>query len=179
MPRNSKPGADRRARFVAEYLKDFNAQQAAIRAGYAKGSAHVTASRLLRDPVIAAQIGAAHAKANALAEITVERTRQEIARIAFGDIRQLFDDAHNLRPITELSEAEAALIAGIDSFEEYDGRGEERVATGMVRRVKLRDKLVALEKCMSILGMHKSASPGEAGGLNLTIRLSSERGRRG
>jgi len=37
----------RRARFVAEYLVDFNGAAAAVRAGYAPGSAKVAASRLL------------------------------------------------------------------------------------------------------------------------------------
>lgn len=38
---------DRQYRFVSEYLKDCNGKQAAIRAGYAAGSAEVSASRLL------------------------------------------------------------------------------------------------------------------------------------
>jgi len=42
-------------RFVQEYLIDLNGRQAAIRAGYAPGSAEVTASRLL----IHANVGAA------------------------------------------------------------------------------------------------------------------------
>jgi uncharacterized protein YbjT (DUF2867 family) len=34
--------------FVVEYMKDRNATQAALRAGYAEGSAHVTGHRLLK-----------------------------------------------------------------------------------------------------------------------------------
>ena len=40
---------DRRARFVQEYAVDLNGTAAAVRAGYAPGSAKVTASRLLSD----------------------------------------------------------------------------------------------------------------------------------
>ena len=36
--------------FILEYVKDFNATQAAIRAGYAEGSAAVTGHDLLRNP---------------------------------------------------------------------------------------------------------------------------------
>lgn len=46
----------KQARFVAEYLKDSNATQAAIRAGYSKGSAQVTGSRLLSNAMVAEAI---------------------------------------------------------------------------------------------------------------------------
>ena len=38
----------KQARFVAEYLKDSNGKQSAIRAGYAPKNAEITASQLLR-----------------------------------------------------------------------------------------------------------------------------------
>ena len=45
---------DREKKFAAEYLRDLNQTQAAIRAGYSAGkdnaSAAATASRLMRDP---------------------------------------------------------------------------------------------------------------------------------
>jgi len=43
-------------RFVQEYLVDLNGTQSAIRAGYAPVSAHVTASRLIRNHKVAAEI---------------------------------------------------------------------------------------------------------------------------
>ena len=46
----------RRQRFVAEYMVDLNATQAAIRAGYAPGGAKVTGSRLLSNANVAAAI---------------------------------------------------------------------------------------------------------------------------
>jgi len=46
----------RQWRFVQEYLVDSNGTQSAIRAGYAPGSAHVQASRLLRNDKVAAEI---------------------------------------------------------------------------------------------------------------------------
>ncbi|WP_102029182.1 terminase small subunit [Salirhabdus sp. Marseille-P4669] len=42
--------------FVFEYLKDFNATQAAIRAGYRENSARITASRLLSNANIREEI---------------------------------------------------------------------------------------------------------------------------
>jgi phage terminase small subunit len=46
----------RHERFVAEYLVDLNATQAAIRTGYASANADVTGPRLLRNVAIAAAV---------------------------------------------------------------------------------------------------------------------------
>lgn len=62
----------RQQRFVDEYLIDLNATQAAIRAGYAKGSAEVTGFRLLRNAKIAAIIDEKRAKAAENCEVTRE-----------------------------------------------------------------------------------------------------------
>jgi phage terminase small subunit len=42
--------------FISEYMVDRNGTQAAIRSGYAKGSAHVQAARMLRNAKVAAEI---------------------------------------------------------------------------------------------------------------------------
>src|SRR5512137_864640 len=48
--------SDKRARFVAEYCVDQNGTQAAIRAGYAPGSAYSAAHRLLKNDEIRASV---------------------------------------------------------------------------------------------------------------------------
>lgn len=52
----------KQAAFVNEYLKDLNGKQAAIRVGYAPGSAEVQASRLLTNVKVAAAVAEAKAK---------------------------------------------------------------------------------------------------------------------
>ena len=99
-----RPPTDKRARFAAEYAKDFNATQAAIRSGYAKKGAHVTASRLLADPRVAAMVQAILGRVAAKTEITVERTMQEIARIAYSDPRKLYDAKGKLKAVHTLDE---------------------------------------------------------------------------
>jgi phage terminase small subunit len=63
--------------FVAEYLKDLNGTQAAIRAGYSPDSARFIASELLAKPEIAAEVEAAmkaRAERNALdADAVIQR----------------------------------------------------------------------------------------------------------
>ena len=51
-----RPLTPKQDRFVQEYVIDLNATQAAIRAGYAKGSAHVAGCRLLMNDKVTAQI---------------------------------------------------------------------------------------------------------------------------
>ncbi len=60
----------RQERFVAEYLVDLNATQAAIRAGYAEKSADVEGSRLLVNTKVAKAVAAAQAKRSERTEIT-------------------------------------------------------------------------------------------------------------
>jgi hypothetical protein len=88
-----KPGSGtaRQARFVAEYLIDLNATQAAIRAGYSKQTARQQASDLLSKPDIATAIVAGKAKQLGKANLTAVSVLEELRRLAFSDVRRLFD----------------------------------------------------------------------------------------
>ena len=57
-------------RFVAEYLQDLNATQAAIRAGYSKSGASVEGVRLLANAKVAAAVAAAVAERSERTEVT-------------------------------------------------------------------------------------------------------------
>jgi phage terminase small subunit len=62
----------KQARFVLEYVKDLNATQAAIRAGYAKASAEVQGCRLLRNAQIRAAVAKAQDRIAEKAGVTVD-----------------------------------------------------------------------------------------------------------
>lgn len=171
--RSKKPLDDRRDRFAQEYAKDLNGTEAAIRSGYAPNSAHVTASRLLSDAKVQASIRALLDKVAAANEITVARTLKEIARIAYGDRRKLYDEKGGLRNLNDLDDDAAALVSELESDELFAGSGGERVHIGFTRKVKTWSKVKALDQCMAYLGMHKSTNPAEGGGLALTINLSN------
>jgi phage terminase small subunit len=173
-----KTADDRRARFAQEYPKDLNATQAAIRAGYSANGAKVTGSRLLSDANVRAQIDASLKRLTKRNEITVERTLREIARVAYSDVRQLFDVDGNFKPLHELDDDAAAQIAGIE-LEEHREEGDQDAPAQLTvtRKVKRWDKGKALSQCMAYLGMHKTAEPGETGGLHLTIEYSGKKAR--
>jgi phage terminase small subunit len=68
----------KQARFVAEYLIDLNATQAAIRAGYSAKTANREGSRLLSKVDIADAIAAMRAKIAKKVEVTVESLTVEL-----------------------------------------------------------------------------------------------------
>lgn len=84
--------------FALEYLVDRNGTRAATAAGYGKKSAHVTASRLLRDPKIAefiapfiAKLDDAEKQREELAAATAKGVRRGIAQVASADARELVE----------------------------------------------------------------------------------------
>lgn len=147
--------------FAVEYLKDKNATQAYIRAGYsARGnSAEVNAARLLRNAQVSAAIAKAEqemlAKVQEDTGITLERTLREIARGAFYDPRRFFDDKGELRRVTDLDDGTASALAGFEVTEEFQGRGDKRELSGYTKKVKLADRKGYLDMLMKHLGGYK------------------------
>jgi phage terminase small subunit len=164
----AKTKDDRRGRFAQEYVKDLNVTAAAIRAGYSPKTAASQGSRLLKDAKVRVDVDARLAKVATRNEITVERTLKEIARIAYGDVRKLYNADGSLKKIGDLDEDAAAQIAGV----EVDTTKVAEEVTISTAKLKRWDKVKALDQCMAYLGMHKTANPTEGGGLALTINLS-------
>lgn len=80
----------KQARFVAEYLVDCNATQAAVRAGYSAKTAKVQGSRLLTNAAVRKAVEAKGAKVAAKLEITAERIEAELGRYAFAESPDAF-----------------------------------------------------------------------------------------
>src|SRR5262245_41816636 len=86
-----QPLTPKQERFIAEYLKDLNGKQAAIRAGYKPSNAESTASTLLQDPKVSQAVAAGKAEQLAVAGLSAQRVLDELARVAFSDIGDLLD----------------------------------------------------------------------------------------
>lgn len=135
------PHADKRARFVDEYLIDFKVKQAAIRAGYAPGSAHVTGSRLLSDANVQAMIAAKSAKLHDRYEISHDRIKRELALMGFAnmyDYISMTPDGRINLDFSELTRDQAAAIQSID-FEK--------------QKLRLHDKRASLVDLAKITGL--------------------------
>jgi len=135
-------------KFVDEYLIDLNATQAAIRAGYSAKTAEWIGPQLLGKSHVAAAIKARRDELSRKTEVTQERIILEMSRLAFMDIRSLFNADGSPIPIKQLSDAAAAAISGIDVVQ----IGNSDVGIGHVMKYKLPDKNKALENLARILG---------------------------
>ncbi len=82
------PLSEREERFAVEYLVDLNKTAAAKRAGYSEKSAHTIAQRVFNKANVQAKIQHLKEERSKRTEITQDRVLQELARIAFGDIRK-------------------------------------------------------------------------------------------
>lgn len=141
---------DRQERFCIEYLIDLNASQSAIRAGYSEKTAGSIGSENLKKPEIQKRIQELKAQRSESTGITAERVLIEAARLAFFDIRKLYNENGGLKSVTELDDDTAAAISSL-----------EIVTTGdkddvlYVNKYKLSDKNVALERLFKHLGLYE------------------------
>ena len=75
---------DKQQRFINEYPKDFNATQAAIRAGYSANSAGVIAHRLLKNPRVAREIEKRRGEIDEKTDVEVGEIVAALRGMAFG-----------------------------------------------------------------------------------------------
>lgn len=134
---------DKQARFVAEYLVDLNGTQAAIRAGYSAKTAESQASTLLRNPKISEAVAAGKSKQLDKLDLSAERVLREIAKLSFSNVKTLFDENGNLRPVHLLTDDEAACIASLEVIKKNAEAGDGKIDT--VHKVKVWDKTRSLE----------------------------------
>jgi phage terminase small subunit len=107
----------KQTRFVAEYAIDLNSTKAAIRAGYSAKTAKQQGSRLLTKVDVADEIRKATQARMQRLEITADKVLQELAKLAFFDVRELFNADGSPKRIHELDGNTAAGIAGFECFE--------------------------------------------------------------
>lgn len=150
----------RQQRFVAEYLINPNATQAAIKAGYRPKAAGATGHENLKKPEIAAALAKAHAKQAAKMEITADRVLSELALIGFANMQDYMRANEKGDPYLDfgkLTREQAAALSEVTVEDFTAGRGED---AREVRRVKfkLADKRAALVDIGRHLGMFKDKS---------------------
>ena len=146
--------------FVQEYLKDLNATQAAIRAGYSEKTAYRIGSELLHKTSVREAVEKGRAKRAERTEITADRVVTELAKIAFADPRDLMEWGPNgvaLKDCSTLTEEQAAGVAEV-----VEG-------SGGALRLKKHDKVKALELLGKHIGMFRDRVETDvSGGVVLT-----------
>ena len=137
---------DRDRRFADEYIIDFDAKHAAIRAGYSEKTARNASAWINAEnpakPQLRDLIDKKMAALSRRTGITAARVLKELAAIAFVNI----DDVVDLKSGAILDGAERSDLAAVASFQRKKGKIEENKA-------EFYDKLRALELIGKHLGM--------------------------
>lgn len=152
-------------RFVAEYLIDLNATQAAIRAGYSAKTASSQGERLLRHVEVQALLGERQKKLAAKFELTQERVVAELVKIGFSDIRKIINWRSNVTAMIEdedTGEQRMAVTNEVVLIGSHEIDDDTAAAISEISqtdkgglKVKLHDKKGALIDLGKHLGMFK------------------------
>ena len=155
--------------FVNEYLVTLNASEAARRAGYKPRYAGLRGHALLRRPDVQVAIRDAMDARAKRTGVTADRVVEELAAIAFADMRNILDwsaDYVRLRPASALTAADRAAIKSISVRIGRRGCGHVRV--------RLHDKFAAL----LMLEQHVGTSQGGDADVEARAKLAERvRGR--
>ena len=138
---------DKQRRFVEEYMVDFNATQAAIRAGYSKRSARQQGLDALAIPGVAQALAKAKLALSIKTDITVQDITREYAVLGFSDMRNYVSFEKNGDILLDWSAMPPEATKAISEITQevyYEGKGE---AARQVKKTKFKlyDKRGALD----------------------------------
>jgi phage terminase small subunit len=135
--------ASRRELFVAEYLIDLNGRRAAIAVGYAERSAHVRASKLLKDPWVKKRIKEELKRREVQLTFTAERVLEELGRIAGVNIVDFYEPDGSLKELLKMPREFTAAVREVKITETVRTVREVEIKTRKTQ-LKLHSKVPAL-----------------------------------
>lgn len=153
MSKHSRPQTsklnDQQERFCQEYLVDCQARPAAIRAGYAKVGAHVTASRLMALPKVQKRIAELQKELRERTAITSEMVIEELAKLSFYNVQDFLKEDNSMERLKQMARDKVAPVVGIKVTETTSGTGK-RKKTHVTTEIKFAPK----ERGLELLGKH-------------------------
>ncbi len=135
---------DKQELFAREYLKDLNATQAAIRAGYSEKSAAAQGCENLIKPNIAARIIELKGARNEEVGIDAAYVLKRLVEIDQMDVLDILLANGELKPLPQWPKVWRTSLSGIDVTELAGD------AAGLLKKIKWPDKVKNLE----LLGKH-------------------------
>lgn len=138
---------DKQEIFCKEYIVDFNATQAAIRAGYSKDSARVNASRMLTNANIQNRIRNLVEGRNNRTQITADDVLKNLYQMATLDISDVINDDGTIKAVSQWPKEWRVAVSGIDVSEQTIG--DELLST-FIKKIKGVDKV----KIWELIGKH-------------------------
>jgi phage terminase small subunit len=138
-------------RFVAEYLIDLNATQAAIRAGYSEKNADKIGPELLGNSRVRAAVDAEKSNRMQRVNVDADYVLRRLYEMAEADRADLYDANGNLLPVSEWPEVwRKGMVTGIEINALFEGQGEDRIQIGEVKKIRTETPLAILQT----LGKH-------------------------
>jgi len=154
---STRPSTARQRRFADEYLVDLNATKAAERAGYSARTARAQGARLLTNVDIAAAILSAMQARTERTQVTADRVIEELAVVAFSDLRNYRMGSDDPLSLTLGSRSDAARavsrIKRTRVTTRYEKNGQWVHETTDTVELRLWDKVSALRALMPHLGL--------------------------
>jgi len=140
--------------FILHYIgeADFNATKAAIMAGYSPKAANRAGFSLLAKEHIKRRIDKEREARAKRLRLTADSVLTKMASIGHYDPRKMFDETGAMRPIKSLDDDEASAIHGFEVTEITDSDGN---VIGVSKKVRLADRLPALDKIARHLGLYE------------------------
>ena len=132
---------DKQELFCNEYLVDLNGTQAAIRAGYSEATAKEIAYENLTKPHIQERLTVLMEERAARLELSQDMVLREYCKLAFFDIRKIFNEDGSLKKVVELDDETAGALVSMKTL------------ASMETEYKLADKKGALDSLARHLGM--------------------------
>lgn len=162
----------RQAAFVAEYLIDLNATQAAVRAGYSAKTAHAAGPRLLANVGVQQAIQTGQVARSTRTQVTADAVVSELAKLGFAnmlDYIQIGPEGTAGIDLRALTREQAAAIVELTTEDTYDRDGN------LTRRnkIKLADKRAALVDLGKHLGLFRENNIAVA----MVVNISADDGR--
>lgn len=146
---------------LEQYLITGNQRESGLKAGYSAGkdfaSVDTQMSRLLSDAKSQIYLRNRRREMQDQTPVTRERVLQELGRVGFFDVRDLFNHDGTLRQVVDYDSVTGSAVASIEIESLSAGRGTDREEYGRVTKIKTNNKLQALEQIARIMGWNKDS----------------------
>lgn len=141
---------NKQQRFCEEYVVDWNATRAAIKAGYSEKTARQIGQQNLTKVDIKAYISEIQYDLQRLAGVSALRNILELKKLAYTSIAAFKQDWMTEKEFDELTDDQKAAISEIMTIDKTDKQGNPV----KIVKFKLHDKLKAIEMINKMLGFN-------------------------
>lgn len=170
---------EKQKRFCQEYVIDLNATQAAIRAGYSENSANEQGCQNLAKLNIQEYISQLQQSKSEELNITQNQVLKELMKVAFGDVKNYFDDLGRLIDINELENDVSGSIKSVTVQQEKTELKGESFISSSLKKIESYDKLKALEIINKMLGFYAKDNEQRKPEIVLPTQITFTKGAKG